>query len=82
MEKLNALIEEGKKRGHLGSKELLDVLEEMNLEQEQIDKFYDTLENLGIETMSSEEFIDIPPDEISPEIEELQEIENMTEENS
>lgn len=80
MEKLNALIEEGKKRGHLGSKELLDVLEEMNLEQEQIDKFYDTLENLGIETMSSEEFIDIPPDEISPEIEELQEIENMTEE--
>ena len=52
----------------------------MNLEQEQIDKFYDTLENLGIETMSSDEFIDIPPDEISPEIEELQEIENMTEE--
>jgi RNA polymerase primary sigma factor len=79
-EKLNALIEEGKKRGHLGAKELLDVLEEMNLEQEQIDKFYDTLENLGIETMSSDEFIDIPPDEISPEIEELQEIENMTEE--
>ncbi len=77
-EKLQGLIEEGKKHGHLSSKELLDVLEEIELTQEQIDKFYDTLENLGIDTIESD-FIDVPADDISPEIEELQEIENLAE---
>ena len=77
-EKIHALIEEGKKRGHLSSKELLDVLEELELTQEQIDKFYDTLENLGIDTIGSD-FNDIPAEDISPEIEELQEIENLAE---
>ena len=75
-ERLNALIEEGKKKGKLSSKELLDVLEEMNLEQEQIDKFYDTLENFGIDTTDDE---DLPGDDESPEIEDLQEIEEMNE---
>ncbi len=77
-EKLTALIEEGKKRGKLSSKTLLDVLEEMNLEQEQIDRFYDTLENFNIETNDDEtEFQSV--DDISPEIEELEEIETLNE---
>jgi len=79
-ERLNALIEEGKKRGNLSSKELLDVLEDMNLEQEQIDKFYDTLENLNIDIAEVEEVAFVPPENDDvPEIEELQEIETLAE---
>ena len=78
-ERLNALVEEGKRRGSLSSKELLDVLEDMNLEQEQIDKFYDTLENLNIDTTETDDVGFLPPDDLAPEIEELQEIETMAE---
>ena len=78
-ERLNALVEEGKRRGSLSSKELLDVLEDMNLEQEQIDRFYDTLENNSIDTLESDAASFLPPDEITPEIEELQEIETLAE---
>lgn len=49
---LNELIERGKKTGTLTNRDLT-VLEDMNLEPEQLDKFYDTLENLGIDTTSS-----------------------------
>ncbi len=76
-EKLNELIEKGKKAGKLTSKELMDVLEDMNLEPEQLDKFYDTLENLGIDT-SAEEGI-LPLDNEVPAIEELEEIEEAAE---
>jgi len=79
-ERLNALVEEGKKRGSLSSKELLDVLEDMNLEQDQIDKFYDTLENLNIDTTDTEEVVFVPSEvDAAPEIEELQEIETLAE---
>jgi len=78
-ERLNALVEEGKRRGSLSSKELLDVLEDMNLEQEQIDRFYDTLENLNIDTTETDDAAFLPPDELTPEIEELQEIETLAE---
>jgi len=77
-ERLNALVEEGKKRGSLSSKELLE-LEDMHLEQEQIDKFYDTLENFNIDTIEVEGTNFIPPDDETPEIEELQEIETLAE---
>ncbi|MEL4105878.1 RNA polymerase sigma factor RpoD [Oscillospiraceae bacterium WX1] len=78
-ERLTALIEEGKKRGRLSSKDLLDVLEEMNLEQEQIDRFYDTLENFNIETSDGDDNTFLAVDELTPEIEELQEIESLNE---
>ena len=78
-ERLSALIEEGKKRGKLSSKDLLDVLEDMNLEQEQIDRFYDTLENFNIDTTDSDDVAFLPVDDITPEIEELQEIESLNE---
>lgn len=78
-ERLSALVEEGKRRGSLSSKELLDVLEDMNLEQEQIDRFYDTLENFNIDTTEQDEAEFLPPDEAAPEIEELQEIETLAE---
>ena len=79
-ERLNALIEEGKKRGNLTAKELLEVLEDMNLEPEQIDRFYDTLENLNIDTVEADSVSYVLPDEEVPEIEELEEIEKLEEE--
>ena len=78
-EKLNALIEKGKKAGKLTSKELMDVLDDMNLEPEELDKFYDKLENLGIDT-SGEDILPPMDDEVLPALEELQEIEEVTEE--
>lgn len=75
---LRELIEKGKKAGKLTSKELMDVLENLNLDAEQIDKFYDTLENLGIET-AGEDYLRPIDEEALPELEELGEIEEVTE---
>jgi len=74
-EKLRELIERGKQAGKLSSKELLDVLEEMSLEPDQLDKFYDTLENLGIETTGEDYLATLEEDEQNPAVEELKELE-------
>ena len=49
-EKLNSLIEKGKKAGKLTSKELMDTLDDLKLDPDELDKFYDKLEDLGIDT--------------------------------
>ena len=72
-EKLGELIERGKKKGHLSSSELLDVLEDMELGAEQMDRIYDTLENLGIETVG-EDYIPELADTAEPPVEEMEEI--------
>ncbi|NLV85851.1 MAG: RNA polymerase sigma factor RpoD [Clostridiales bacterium] len=77
-ERLRELIEKGEKVGKLTSKELMDVLEGMNLEAEQIDKFYDQLENLGIET-TGEDYLSPIDEESLPELDELEELEEVTE---
>ena len=64
-EKLAELIERGKKKGNLSSTELMDVLEDMDLESEQMDKIYDVLENLGIDTVG-EDYIPELPDDAEP----------------
>lgn len=64
-EKLAELIERGKKKGNLSAAELMDVLEDMDLESEQMDKIYDTLENLGIDTVG-EDYIPSCPTTWSP----------------
>ena len=79
-EKLDALVEEGKKKGALGSKELMDVLESLNLEQEQVDKFYDRLEELGIDTSDNDLLANLPVEDLAPEIEDLEGIEEITNE--
>ena len=61
-EKLNELLERGKKKGNLSSSELMDVLEEMDLETEQMDKIYDTMENLGIDTVGEDYAPDLNED--------------------
>ncbi len=72
-EKLGELIERGKKKGNLSSTELMDVLEDMDLESDQMDKIYDTLENLGIDTVG-EDYIPELPDDAEPPIEVIEEI--------
>ena len=77
-EKLNDLVEKGKKTGKLSSKDLM-VLEDMNLSSEETEKFYDRLESLNIDVLGDDA---LPPvdEEALPELEELQEIEEVTEE--
>ena len=76
-ERLSELIQKGRKNGKLTYKEIADVLDSMNLSTEQLDKFYEGLEELGIET-SGEELL--PMDETLPALDELDEIEEVTEE--
>ena len=72
-EKLSELIERGKKKGNLSSSELMDVLEDMDLESDQMDKIYDTLENLGIDTVGEDYLPDLP-DDVDPPLENIEEI--------
>ena len=78
-EKLVALIEKGKKAGKLSLKEISDVLEPMELSSDQEQKFYDTLDDLNIETMG-EDLPALDDDEVLPALDELEEIEEVTEE--
>ena len=72
-EKLAELIERGKKKGSLSSSELMDVLEDMDLESDQMDKIYDTLENLGIDTVG-EDYIPDLPDDADPPLEAMEDL--------
>ena len=65
-EKLSELIERGKKKGKLSAGELMDVLENMNLESDQMDKIYDALENLGIDTAGEDYLPEISDDTLPP----------------
>ena len=78
-ERLAELLELGRKKGHLSTKEL-ECLEDMNLDNDTMDKFYESLENAGVD-------IDIPAtdalppiDDVLPETDDLMDIEEVTEE--
>ena len=77
-EKLNELVERGKKAGKLSSKDLM-ALEDMNLSSEETEKFYDRLESLGIDVLGDDALLPVDEDAL-PELEELEEIEEVTEE--
>ena len=79
-EVLAALLEKGKKAGQLTNKEL-EVLEKLNLDADATDKFYETLDEAGIETIIEEEDF-LPPmdDDLLPELDEIEELEEVTEE--
>ena len=67
LKRVKELIEKGKSKGVLTYKEIMDMLEEIDLEPEQIEKVYDTLETLGIDVVDEEdpaEDIDDNDDEI------------------
>ena len=73
-EKLGELLDRGYKKGKLSSAELMEVLDALSLETEQLDKLYDTMENLGIDTAADEDFLPALDDEVGPPVEELEDI--------
>ena len=77
-DRLNELFEKGKKAGKLTPKEL-EILEELNLDGEAVDRFYETLEKAGIDIDVGSDDLLLPPlDDVGPETEELAEIEEVT----
>ncbi|MBQ4297820.1 MAG: RNA polymerase sigma factor RpoD, partial [Clostridia bacterium] len=46
---VKSLIEKGKSKGSLSNNEILEALEEVDLDIEQMEKLYETLESNGIE---------------------------------
>ena len=72
-EKITELMDRCKKKGKLSATELMDVLEELDLGAEQMDKIYDVMENLGIYTVS-EDYIPDLPDDGEPPMEVIEEI--------
>jgi RNA polymerase primary sigma factor len=59
---LKELVEKGKSKGVLTYKEIIDAFEEVDLEPEQIEKIYETVENMGIDVIG----------DIEAEMEEIQ----------
>ena len=73
-EKLKELFVKSAKKGKLDASELSDVLDAMDLDSEQMDRIYDSLEQLGIE-VGTEDFLANMPDDGEPALEEINEIE-------
>ena len=59
---LRELIEKGKSKGMLTYKEIMDAFEEIELDPDQIEKIYETIENMGIDIVG----------DIDSEIEDIQ----------
>ena len=77
-ERLNELLEKGKKAGKLTAKEL-ECIEELNLDSEVEAKFYETLEANGVDIDIASADLLPPIDDVLPEAEDLAEIEEVTE---
>ena len=74
-EKLKELFVKGKKKGRLDAGELSEVLDEMDLDGDQMDSIYDSLETLGIEVGTEDFLTDLPNEDGEPAMEEIAEIE-------
>ena len=68
-QKIHELLEKGKAKGVLTYKEIMDSLEDLELDQEQVEKLYDHLEEMNIDVV--EEEVQVPED-INEEIAEIQ----------
>lgn len=73
--KLDALLELGKRSGKISSKQLIDLLDEVDADEQMTEKFYDELEAAGVEIDVSDvlEVLGQTP-EVSPSDEELQNV--------
>ena len=72
-EKLRELLARAKKKGKLDSAELMETVDELNLESEQMDQLYDSLEALNIDISTDDllpELTDDPPAEEIADVEE------------
>ena len=65
---LQSLLEQGKKTGVLGYKEVSDKLEELELDAEQIEKMFEYLEKHGVEIAGTMDDDDIDIDDEDMEI--------------
>ena len=74
-EKLKELFVKGKKKGRLDAGELSEVLDEMDLDGDQMDSIYDSLETLGIEVGTEDFLAELPDEDGEPAMEEIAEIE-------
>ena len=73
-EKLRELLAKGKKKGKLESSELMEAVDDLNLESEQMDQLYDSLEALNIDISTNEDLLpDLNDDE--PAAEEIADVE-------
>ena len=67
-EKLRELLARGKKKGKLDSGELMDAVDDLNLESDQMDQLYDSLEALNIDISADDALLaDLPDDEPAAE---------------
>ena len=69
-EKLRELLAKSKKKGKLESAELMEAVDDLNLEGEQMDQLYDSLEALNIDISAEEDLLPELPDE-GPAAEEI-----------
>ncbi|MDE7220567.1 MAG: RNA polymerase sigma factor RpoD [Oscillospiraceae bacterium] len=74
-EKIMDLFARGKKRGRLDSAEMMEVLDEIELDSDQMEKIYDSLESLSIEIGSEEDILPEMPDDMDPPLDEIVDIE-------
>ena len=73
-EKLRELLARGKKKGKLDSGELMEAMDDLNLESDQMDQLYDSLEALNIDIGTEEDLLpELPDDE--PAAEEIADVE-------
>ena len=73
-EKLREMLAKGKKKGKLDSSELMEAVDDLNLEGDQMDQLYDSLEALNIDISTDDDLLpDLPDDE--PAAEEIADVE-------
>ena len=79
-ERLKELLEKGKKAGKLTAKEL-ELLSELNLEPEAIDRFYEELDKAGIELdYGPGDLLPALDDDLLPELDDLSSVEEVPDE--
>ena len=61
-EKLAETLEKSKKKGRMVASEIMEALEEVALDSEQMDKIYDAMENMGIDTVGEDYAVELPDD--------------------
>ena len=75
--RLQELFDKGKKSGKLTTKDL-DLLNELNLDADTIDKFYEQLEQAGIDIdYASGDLMPVLDDDLLPELDDLSEVEEV-----
>ena len=74
-EKLRELLAKAKKEGKLDNSELTLAVEDLNLESEQMDQLYDSMEALNIDISMGEDLLPELPDDDGPAAEEIASVE-------